>query len=252
MYKCNKDRRGILSKAKNAYEQKGLTHLIYSGIHLILNYALREKYNIIHCEILKHRRPRGTFTFEDKTYHYFYHPYNTTWKNERAVEVPIILEKIRSCKEGKVLEVGNVLSHYIPFKHDIVDKYENADGVLNQDIADYQPAQKYDLIVCISTIEHVGWDEMPRNPKKILIALENLTRCIDLGGQIDVTYPIGYNRDLDKLKKEGKICFTEEYYLKRISDDNRWKQVEWYEVHDANYGKPYPCANAIFVGIIKQ
>ena len=29
-------------------------------------------------------------------------------------------------------------------------------------------------IVSISTMEHVGWDETPRDSKKILVALENL------------------------------------------------------------------------------
>ena len=58
-------------------------------------------------------------------------------------------------------------------------------------------------IVSISTIEHVGWDETPRDPNKIPRALENLTtRCLAPGGEIVVTLPIGYNTYLDKLLKE--------------------------------------------------
>ena len=58
-------------------------------------------------------------------------------------------------------------------------------------------------IVSISTMEHVGWDETPRDPKKIPLALENLTtRCLAPGGEIVVTLPIGYNTYLDKLLKE--------------------------------------------------
>jgi len=57
-------------------------------------------------------------------------------------------------------------------------------------------------IVSISTIEHMGWDETPRDPKKIPLALENLIECLVPGGEIVVTLPIGYNTYLDKLLKE--------------------------------------------------
>ena len=57
-------------------------------------------------------------------------------------------------------------------------------------------------IMSISTIEHVGWDETPRDPKKILLALENLTGCLASGGEIVVTLSIGYNTYLDRLLKE--------------------------------------------------
>ena len=222
----------LISNAKEAYKREGINYVIRSGIKLIYNLTFKKSYNFIYCKSLIYLKPPETFTVQGRTYHYFYHPYNTTWKNERAVEVPIILDKIRAYhyQGSRILEVGNVLSHYVHFQHDIVDKYDKADGVINQDVVDFQPSEnendKYDLIVSISTIEHVGWDETPRDPKKIPCALENLTtRCLAPGGEIVVTLPIGYNTYLDKLLKEDKIRFTEQYYLKRISDDNRWIQV---------------------------
>jgi len=51
-----------------------------------------------------------------------------------------------------------VLSHYFAVKHDIVDKYEIAPSVVNEDLVNFKPGKKYDLIVSISTLEHVGWD----------------------------------------------------------------------------------------------
>ena len=58
-------------------------------------------------------------------------------------------------------------------------------------------------IMSISTMEHVGWDESPRDPNKIPLALENLRlKCLAPGGEIVVTVPIGYNAYLDKLLKE--------------------------------------------------
>src|SRR3990172_4116095 len=98
-----------------------------------------------------------TFVFRDKTYHYFYHTYNPTWRNERCVETPIIWSIVKRSKEANILEVGNVLSHYFDTNHDVLDKYERAPGVINEDVVEFKSNKRYDLIVSISTLEHVGW-----------------------------------------------------------------------------------------------
>jgi hypothetical protein len=38
----------------------------------------------------------------------------------------------------------------------VLDKYEQAPGVINEDVVSFSPPQKYDLIVSVSTLEHVG------------------------------------------------------------------------------------------------
>ncbi|MBH0190215.1 MAG: hypothetical protein HP492_00290, partial [Nitrospira sp.] len=109
-----------------------------------------------------------TFRFGGREYDYLYHPYNRTWKNERGVEIPIFRELLLQHEGKRVLEVGNVLSHYFPIQHDVVDKYEVSPGVINKDIVGFLPQQTYHLIVSISTLEHVGWDEQPQEPAKLL------------------------------------------------------------------------------------
>ena len=97
---------------------------------------------------------------------YLVHNYNRTWLNERAVEVPIIFHVIARWPGRRMLELGNVLSHYGSVAHDVLDKYEVGEHVINQDVVEYQPSARYDMIVSISTLEHVGWDEQPRDPQK--------------------------------------------------------------------------------------
>ena len=143
-----------------------------------------------------------------------------------------------------------MLSHYFPVQHLVLDKYEKAPGVTNLDVVDFHPTEKYDLIVSISTMEHVGRDEEPREPSKILDALENLKRCSAPGGQIVVTLPLGYNREMDKLLENGKVRFTERCCLKRISRDNRWIEGGYDEVRHAKYNAPFPQANVIIIGIV--
>ena len=43
--------------------------------------------------------------------------------------------------------------------HDVLDKYEKGNNVINDDVVSFSTEVKYDLIVSVSTLEHVGWDE---------------------------------------------------------------------------------------------
>ena len=93
----------LLSKAKEAYKREGIYHVIHSGIKMIYNLTFKKTYNRIYCKFLIHLKPLGTFTLQGRTYHYLYHLYSTTWKNERAVEIPIIQEKHILIEEGESL-----------------------------------------------------------------------------------------------------------------------------------------------------
>ena len=104
------------------------------------------------------------FKFQGQFYTYFDHPYNTTLDNERSIEIPIISKFLSENKDDNILEIGNVLSHYFNFEHDVVDKYEKSEGVTNEDVVDFKSSKNYSLIISISTLEHVGWDEDPKDP----------------------------------------------------------------------------------------
>ena len=159
----------------------------------------------------------------------------------------IIKEIIDQNKDKKILEIGNVLSNYYQIPHDIVDKYEKAPNVINQDVVDFKPNEKYELIVSISTLEHVGWDEKPRDDNKIPQALENLRNLLKKGGMLIVTLPLGYNQALNKHLSDGTIQFQEQHYLMRIGS-NSWQEASWDEVKDSKFGNPHSGANGLVVG----
>ena len=125
--------------------------------------------------------------------------YHATYTNERAVEIPVAMGLVDKYRGRRILEVGNVLSHYFSFPHVIVDKYEVGPGVTNEDIDEFATSQKFDLIISISTLEHVGWDETPRDRTKIIKALKNIRNLVNPGGLVMVTLPVGQNPLLDKL-----------------------------------------------------
>jgi hypothetical protein len=102
--------------------------------------------------------------------------------------------------------------------------------VINEDV---RSEKKYDLLVGIFILEHVGWDGKTRDNMKIPKAIENLKSLIaSRDGTIIITFPLGYNSALDKLLKDGVIQFSKKFQFTRISKGNEWKEVSWEEVQD--------------------
>lgn len=197
-------------------------------------------------------RPRilnDTFVLEGRTYPLFLHEAGRTWRSERIVEVPIGLEALEAAPDQtRVLEVGNVLRQYRPAsRHTVVDKYERAPGVINED-AETFTGGPFSAIVSLSTIEHIGWDETPRDPAKIPRVIEHLRGLLTPGGRLTVTVPHGWNRDLDDLLAADALPFDTVSYLQRLDLANRhWRQVQRSDIERLSFGYPYVGGNAVAV-----
>jgi len=212
----------------------------------------KKPFLILFSPIITRIHPKHTFYIDNKKYNLFYHRYNLTWTKERAVEIPYALSKIQSCK-GSILEVGNVIQNYISPTWTIVDKYEKAKGVLNEDINTYKPKNKYDLIMSISTFEHIGWDEdgepdPMKSQDKIMTCFNNLKKnCLNHKGKIIISIPIGWNPGIDNLFFNNKFKFNKIRYIERIGP-RQWIQVPMKSAKKCKYGKPYAYANCIAIG----
>ncbi len=204
--------------------QRAMTLLREDGLKFLIITCL----DIIHHQILVtfspliiYLKPKRFFFFQNKKIPYFYHKYNITWKNERTFEVPFIWEIIKKHHEKKIFEVGNVLSHYFPINHDVLDKYEKTEGVINQDVVDFKPPNKYDLIVSILTLEHVGFDDNTKESTKIIKAIKNLKEnCLRTGGRTIIAMPINYNHGMDILLFTNKLGFDKKLFLEDIKKMN--------------------------------
>lgn len=202
------------------------------------------------------------FLFNGREYEYFYHDYNEAWASERTVEVPIIWDIVKSNKDARILEVGNVLPHYFGIQHTVLDKYEVWPGVTNEDIMSYSPGFDFDLIVSISTLEHIGWSlkRGVREPSGFIKAVNKLESLLAHGGELWFTVPLGYNPYVNKAV-EKELVGAELFFMKRISADNKWRQCSFNDVKTYPYGGfklrnaakfPYPKANAIMICLIKR
>ena len=177
---------------------------------------------------------RGSFGLDGEHYPYLFHRYKATWLTERAVEVPVV-QRMVDREAGSVLEVGNVLSHYRAQRHLVVDKYEQAPGVVNRDVLDLADLGRFDLVVAISTLEHVGWDEEPRRPDAALDAVQALRDRLAPGGRLVLTHPVGYNPHLDEALRSGKLSIERAAALRRAGRRTRWEQLP----PDAAWRVPY-------------
>lgn len=209
---------------------------------------IRKPLRTIFAPLIISTLPERTFTFQGKALPYLLHRYNMTWASERCVEVPIARMLVKENREGATLEVGNVLSHYGPVTHAVLDKFERGEAVINEDIVTFKPEKKFDLIVSVSTFEHIGYDDEAEgsSAEKILSAVSACKRLLNPKGRLIVTMPIGYNPELDQLLRDNRLESTTEAYLKKYGRLD-WRECSKEEALRCRYKEPFPYANAVVV-----
>lgn len=194
------------------------------------------------------RLAKREFIFEGQALPLFYHRYNMTWANERAVEVPIAAEFLRRFDGKRVLEVGNVTPHYLDTTHTVLDKYERGPGIINDDIADYAPGERFDLILSVSTFEHIGFDDEADGDsgEKIGHAISTCRGLLADDGQLVITLPLGYNPALDRRIAADQLGSERATFLKRTGR-LEWQGVDADAALACAYGRPFPYANAVTI-----
>ena len=186
-----------------------------------------------------------TFVYNNKKLEYWSGLYNGAFANERTIELPIVFDAMKSCK-GDILEIGNVTQHY--WKHpsiDVVDKYEVGPGVKNIDIMDYY--KKYDLIVSISTFEHIGLDEEDKRESKVFDAIHHCKKMLKPNGKMIITIPTSYNGVLDRKILGQFVHYDRVNCYRRVDAFNNWEGCSLLDAVHMNYGAPYLNANGLYV-----
>lgn len=188
--------------------------IYYRTIYIVYNFLidLKDYYYMY----FKH----DYFMFNGDCIPYFYHPYNHTRLNERQVEIPVFEKIIDGYSDADILEIGNVLPHYINAHHTVVDKYETGPGVINADATTYHPEKKFKCVISISTFEHIGYNYGETNePAKIRKTIEHIFGMVEPGGIFAMSGTVGYNPVFDQVIREAGL-FDQKYYYKRIN--GRW------------------------------
>ncbi len=192
--------------------------------------------------------PKKSFQFQGKIFACFYHRYNMTWAGERAIEIPIARSYLEQYPGGNILEVGNVLSHYFPIAHEVLDKFETGEGIINEDIIGFLPSKQYDLILSLSTFEHIGFDDEAENSsaQKIREAMAACRSFLKPDGKFVLTVPLGYNPELDRMIRNSELEASREFYLRRAKKLD-WEMTSRKEALTCPYKTRFPYASAILV-----
>lgn len=156
-------------------------------------------------------------------------PYAPWWVNgERRVELPLAEEFERTYGYGslRTLEVGNSVGATPRPNRVVVDKYEPAHGVQRADVESFLPGAAFDAILSISTLEHVGFDEVPEDLGKFERSFRHLFEvCLRPGGVMLITLPLGYNPEVDRILLSGHLGLGEVSILKHKGTIGTWGQI---------------------------
>lgn len=225
----------------------------------------------------------GRFTFNKQQLTYV--DLEGSLESERTVEVPVADAFIDTQAEGRWLEVGNTLRQYQSAMHStsqsfrervIIDKFENAPGVQNIDLFDYKTKQQFQVILSISTVEHIGQGVDPqaaygekntkRDREAPLVAIRTIYELLDEGGRALITVPYGKLLDggwyiqfsFDYLSllwkrygipREAIQCSAlhRMYSLVAAGTFPQWREESLSKVALCEYNYPHNFANAVAV-----
>jgi len=176
--------------------------------------------------------------------YYFDHPYNKTITNERAVEIVLGLRYI-DLTRGDLVEIGAVTPYYVNSNHEIVDPSDRM--ATTKEFAENYDNYNDKNVLSISTIEHMGMADRFSGPEKIkneTLAFDVLNKIYKESKSCFITWPIGYNLELDKKVKENLNKFNYFFYVKR-NQNPLWELINDEEGFNFNYSSPFKYGNSI-------
>lgn len=182
-----------------------------------------------------------TWTMGGETYPYL-EP--RLW-NERDIETPWAC-RILGNAHGRVLEVGNATQWITAHPHrTIVDRWDPTPHVTiplhHTDIVNWHGGP-YDLIVSISTLEHVGTDpQEEQDPAKAVVALGHCYgSLLARGGEMAFTVPCGYHPRLQNYVL-GSLCDWTDVRLMGRDDQfsTEWRELPLDQA-DCEFPRWYP------------
>ena len=184
--------------------------------------------------------------------------------DERIVEIPWIMEKLRNIDNLKILDAGCTLNYKyliekiiknknkISFVNLYREKYSHPNDLvsyIDSDISNLNIENKsYNIVTCISVLEHIGFDnqmynnhdqKLPNfivNKELYIKAISEIHRVLTNEGVAYLSFPYGQKILFDNLQQFDenniiemiKVFQPKSYtihYHKYFSDEKKWKEV---------------------------
>lgn len=190
------------------------------------------------------------FTYRGKSFKLYENHYNCGKVSQRMTDRSLELAMARNWIDNhrnNIIELGAVTPYY--FKGEILEIVDPSDShravTIKDSLFNVNLSQKN--VLCISTVEHVGlndygYEESKSSIQAIRFIVKNSKHCL-------ITYPIGYNNELDNWTKKNfyNPFFRNKRIIiyKRNLLDNKWKLCKSHFEIPNSYGPLW--ANAIAV-----
>lgn len=178
------------------------------------------------------------------------------WSDERAIEIPWVLA--RYAGESRVLDIGTAFAEraYVEGLSELgasglvtVDLAEPADVIADVRDLPFED-DRFDLIFCISTLEHIGRDnatydvDAPQEEDGDEAALRELRRVLSRDGRLLLSVPTGVHDDqgwqvqreplawIELFERCGFLVYEDELYVR---GDGGWRTATLAEARSATY-----------------
>jgi SAM-dependent methyltransferase len=178
------------------------------------------------------------------------------WSDERAIEIPWALA--RYAGERRVLDIGTAFAEraYVEGLQELgaaelvtVDLAEPADVIADVRDLPFEDG-RFDLALCISTLEHIGRDnatydvDAPRDERGDEAALRELRRVLAGDGRLLVSVPTGVHEDqgwqvqreplawIELFERCGFLVYEDELYVR---GDDGWRTATLADAERARY-----------------
>jgi SAM-dependent methyltransferase len=190
--------------------------------------------------------------------------------DERVVEIPWVIESLKG-KKGKLLDVGCSLNHDYIINHlnnfnkiHFLNLYREKNNFSNKAITyrienicyNSYSSNYFDAITCISTLEHIGYDNSMYNlnnynfdkrKTNFFLAIKEIKRILKPGGYFFFSLPFGKSMNFKNLHQfnYNEILNLKKYFLpkKFIFKIFKYKNFSWKEVSKNNCSDIKPIFN---------
>jgi SAM-dependent methyltransferase len=173
--------------------------------------------------------------------------------NERSVEVPWALQRVGSAR--RVLDVGCSTSDYLAelaraepiegrrvygLDPDAPRPIRNVGALKGTIVAPPFPTACFDLILCISTVEHVGLPIYGQHefPHGDILAMRHMRRLLAPGGRLLLTVPFG------RAQVNPWFRVYDRGGLRRLAGGFRMLSAALYRLRPEGEGRYEPCGAA--------
>jgi SAM-dependent methyltransferase len=180
------------------------------------------------------------------------------WSDERAIEIPWVLARYTG--ERRVLDIGTAFAEraYVEGLQELgaadlvtLDLAEPADVIADVRDLPFEDG-RFDLALCISTLEHIGRDnatydvDAPRDEHGDEAALRELRRVLAGNGRLLVSVPTGVHDDqgwqvqreplewIELFERCGFLVYEDELYVR---GGDGWRTATLAEAKQATYAE---------------